>query len=386
MANNTTLNSGSGGDIISDDQITTLNGASIATGEKVQRIKITVGAPATATDVTATTPLPTNNPDLIGSGSIAALSQNVSLSIISGQSAGTVQVTGTWVGTLQFEGTADGSTWIPINGVSAASSIPQPTTTANSLYRITPGGLVSFRVVSTAWTSGTATITIRASAGTGGIFANQILPTKIYDGTNLASIFPATFLRTTDEPRQVFYDPFDAAPDTTNLWTPTTGSGGVAAAVVAGNLSIGTGTAVNGFSKIISIPTFKLPVPGWLGNSFAIAIPDLPASTANAARYWGLFTSPVSPTVAAPVTDGYAFELSTAGKMSCVVYAGGVRTSIADLSAATGTGTQPTDANNHRYIIYVRTDKTYFYIDGLGPTNLVATTNFQTPAIQTLPT
>ena len=329
--------------------------------------------------------LPVNSADASSSGTITALAGSVAL-VLAGQSAGTIQVGGTWVGTLQFEGSLDGTTWTAINATAASTSVPATTTAVNGLFRLTPGGLQQFRIVSTAWTSGTATILMRAALGTSGVYVNHIAPVKLYDGTNLASIFPATFLRTTDEPRQVFYDPFDAAPDTTNVWASTTGSSGVAAAVSGGVLSLGTGTTANGFSKIVSLPTFKLPIPGWLGNSFAIALPDGAAPTANAARYWGLFTSPTTPTVAAPVTDGYIFELATNGKMSCVVYAAGVRTLIADLSASTGTGTQPLNASYHRYIIYVRTDKTYFYIDGLAPANLVATTNFQSPAIQTLPT
>ena len=211
------------------------------------------------------------------------------------------------------------------------------------------------------------------------------VPVKVTDGTNVVSIFPSTFLRTTDEPRQVFYDNFDSAPDTVNVWNSTQGSGGVAAAVVNGILSLGAGTLANGFSKILSIPSFKLPIPGWLGFSDAIALSDGASPTANVARYWGTFSSPAAPTTSAPITDGYVFEESTTGKLSAVVYAAGVRTLIADLSSS-GTNVQPLDALYHRYLIYVRTDKTYYYIDGVGPSNLVATTNFQSPAIQTLGT
>lgn len=58
MADNTTLNAGSGGDIICTDQITTLNGTTIATGEKAQRVKVGFGVDATFQDVTAAAPLP----------------------------------------------------------------------------------------------------------------------------------------------------------------------------------------------------------------------------------------------------------------------------------------------------------------------------------------
>lgn len=114
--------------------------------------------------------------DIIATGSITATAQNVALAI-NGQSSATIQVTGTWVGTMIIEGTTDGTTWLPINGVSAASFTPTPSVSSNNLYRITPGALTSYRILSSGtWTSGTAVITLKASIGTGGIFANQILP------------------------------------------------------------------------------------------------------------------------------------------------------------------------------------------------------------------
>lgn len=208
----------------------------------------------------------------------------------------------------------------------------------------------------------------------------------IGDGTTSASVFPATFLRTSDEPRQVFYDPFDAAVDTTNRWTSTSGSSGVAASTTTGQMSLGTGTTANGYAKLVSQPSFTPSVPAWLGFSSAITIPDLAAPTANSFRFWGAGTTPGTPSVATPLTDAIGFEITTAGKMFAVVYAGGTRTAIQDLSAATGNSKQPTDANQHRYAVYVRTDKAYFYIDGINAASLVATSNFQAPQIQTLPT
>lgn len=201
---------------------------------------------------------------------------------------------------------------------------------------------------------------------------------------NPISAFPATFLRTSDEPHQVFYDPFDSTLDVTNRWTSTQGSSGVAALNTTGQMAMGTGTVANGYSKLTSQPSFTLPIPAWLGVSDAITIPDLAAPTANAYRFWGVGTTPGTPTATAPITDGVGFELSTAGKMFAVVYAGGTRTAIQDLSTS-GNSTQPTDANQHRYIVYIRTDKAYWYIDGITSAQLVATSNFQAPQVQTLP-
>jgi len=205
----------------------------------------------------------------------------------------------------------------------------------------------------------------------------------LYDaGSNASTIFPAGFLRTTDEPRQLFYDPFDSTLDTTNRWvSPTASGGGVAAAVSGGQLTLGSGTTGSGYSYLQSVPSFAPTVPSWFGCSFAIKIEF--AVTTNAARGWGMGSSPGTPTTSVPLTDGVAFEIDTNGKLNAVVYASGTRTVVQDLSSSTGNNTQPADSNFHRYIIYVRTDKTYWYIDNL--LTPVATSNFQAPNVQTTP-
>lgn len=120
--------------------------------------------------------LPTN--DITTSGSIAANLQNVVL-VLNGQSGASVQITGTWVGTITFEGSVDGTNWNPVNAVAASTSIPQSTTVVNGLFRLTPAGLLQLRANMTTYTSGTATLTMRASAGVGGIFANQVVPVTL---------------------------------------------------------------------------------------------------------------------------------------------------------------------------------------------------------------
>lgn len=57
MADNTTLNTGTGGDIIATDDVATLNGAA-SSGVKVQRVKVGHGSDGDFTDTSATNPLP----------------------------------------------------------------------------------------------------------------------------------------------------------------------------------------------------------------------------------------------------------------------------------------------------------------------------------------
>lgn len=186
----------------------------------------------------------------------------------------------------------------------------------------------------------------------------------------------AGYLKVTDEPTQLFYDPFDGTLDTTNVWAVASGNSGVAPTSASGSMTMGTGTVANGYSKLTSIPTFKPAIPAWLAYSDAISIPDAAAPTANALRMWGLGTTPATPTLAAPINDGYFFELN-GSVLSAVVYNAGTRTQIATgLTLATGL---------QRYIIQVRTDRTFFYIGTIDNNGLVGVTNFQSPNVQILP-
>ena len=130
-------------------------------------------------------------PDITASGSLSAPAQTVALAL-SGQSGAAAQITGTWSGTITFEATLDGTNWVAINAVSASTSTPQTTTTANGLYRLTPGGVAQIRANATALATGSAVVSLRASAGVGGTFANQILPTKNTDGTSTQAIKAAS--------------------------------------------------------------------------------------------------------------------------------------------------------------------------------------------------
>jgi len=58
MADNTTLNTGTGGDVISADELVTLNGAASSGSVKVQRVKAGFGVDGDFTDASLTNPMP----------------------------------------------------------------------------------------------------------------------------------------------------------------------------------------------------------------------------------------------------------------------------------------------------------------------------------------
>ena len=206
--------------------------------------------PVTGTFFQTTQPVSiATDTDTIGSGSIAALNATVAVAL-SGKSAMRIQITGTWVGTLQFEGTVDGTNWIAVNAVQAGSTtIPQNTAT-NGVFSPTPAGFVSFRVNATAWTSGTATVSLRASAGAGGVYLNQALPAF--------AVIPAFKIDQT-------------TPGTTNL------------VQISGTVPV-SGTFFQG-TQPVSIATMpSTPVTGtFFQGTQPVSIATLPALTAGAA-------------------------------------------------------------------------------------------------------
>lgn len=118
---------------------------------------------------------PVDTIDTTATGALAALNAVLAVST-AGRSGAAIEVTGAFVGTIQFEGSLNGTTWTPINAVQAGTTNILQTTTVPGLYRLTPGGLQQIRANMIAWTSGSAAIAMRASLAVGGIFFNQALP------------------------------------------------------------------------------------------------------------------------------------------------------------------------------------------------------------------
>ena len=107
------------------------------------------------------------SPLLSTSGTITANGQDVTADLTNLSVAGlTVQITGTWSGTLSFQGSNDGgTTWVATSVTTAVATgaILLTTTTTNNLFVVIIAGAGKFRVTATAWTSGTANIYIRHS-------------------------------------------------------------------------------------------------------------------------------------------------------------------------------------------------------------------------------
>lgn len=176
--------------IVQDDEVTTVNGGAVA-ASKVQRMKMdSVGADGAHRDVSKDFPLPVYKPNRSATGSLTALNSAVSL-VLDGDGDVSMDIAVTaLVGTIVFEQRLPGGTWFQTNATVSATSGPTPiyVNPASGLYRLTSGGAGEVRVRVSAFTSGSAVVIIGSSASSNGIYANQILPARLFDGTNAAAI------------------------------------------------------------------------------------------------------------------------------------------------------------------------------------------------------
>lgn len=106
-------------------------------------------------------------PDLTASGSITANAQTVTLAL-NGCGSVWLQITGPFSAILNFEGTVDGTTYFYVYGQQETDSTPGiATNSAAGNWQFPVSGLSSMRVRCSSYTSGTAIVTMRGSAGSG---------------------------------------------------------------------------------------------------------------------------------------------------------------------------------------------------------------------------
>lgn len=88
-----------------------------------------------------------------GSGCVVTYLGNLPSTAVS------VQVSGTWVGTIVFEGSNDGTTYLPLLGQTTDSpAVYASSATGNGRWLVPALGALYVRIRATAWTSGSATV------------------------------------------------------------------------------------------------------------------------------------------------------------------------------------------------------------------------------------
>jgi hypothetical protein len=139
--------------------------------------------------------------DVTGSGNITVLNANLATGTptagstvalaVNGQSILSVQVEGTWTGTLEIQGTVDNTNWVQLIGVSnlntgaLSATIPSA---ATGLYQIGCGGLIGCRVTASAAMTGTAIITARVSVALGNVAIDAPIPAGTNSIGNLGTV------------------------------------------------------------------------------------------------------------------------------------------------------------------------------------------------------
>lgn len=94
-------------------------------------------------------------------GTISALNGAVTLAWREFYNGGVgVQVTGTFSGTLTYQMTIDGTNWVAVQATNVTTGAAATTTTATGIAFFNVVGAQSVRVTATAWTSGSAVVTV----------------------------------------------------------------------------------------------------------------------------------------------------------------------------------------------------------------------------------
>lgn len=81
---------------------------------------------------------------------------------VRGYGGAAIQLSGTWVATVQFEATADGTTWVAVNATASNGTTPATSATANGAYILSAVGFQAVRARVSAWTSGVVVVSLRA--------------------------------------------------------------------------------------------------------------------------------------------------------------------------------------------------------------------------------
>ncbi len=300
-----------------------------------------------------------------------------------------VYITGTWAGTLSFQGSIDGTHYVPVLAFNTTTGAPVQSTTApvsgtagDGEWTIPCAGYADIQVVGNTVSSGTATVWLDAGSGSptaisvaaGGfapagaaIIGN---PTLIGAATDNLIVSPFAFgeayrLRVGQE-ELCFLDTFDGTTVNTVRWTQSTST--MTQAQTAANLNMNSGSnhTASTYSILTSTKSFLM------NGEFALECRIKAAITTqtNATIELGFFTAA---TTSAP-TNGVFFRITSAGVQELVINYNGTETTSTIATAITAT-------DFYTYVIYMY--GTTARLDILAWDNsLFATTTLQIPATQ----
>jgi hypothetical protein len=100
-------------------------------------------------------------------GSLNAVGNSAQMGVV-GYAGVAIQLTETWVGTVLFQATVDGSTWVSVNGLPPDSTTPASSATATGVWVFSAAGFKSIRAYCSAFSSGPIGVTLRADTAAPG--------------------------------------------------------------------------------------------------------------------------------------------------------------------------------------------------------------------------
>lgn len=169
-----------------------------------------LGAAATAAstpvNIASDQVVPVFSNDIVASGNITATNSNpntgtptagstVAVSPLNGQGVATVQITGTYTGALTFQVTADGVNWLNQSYATSITGTPSIVSAVTSAqtgeFQANVVGQTGFRISCNGAITGSAAVTIRASAATAPVLSQVALAAGAANiGTALTNFVP----------------------------------------------------------------------------------------------------------------------------------------------------------------------------------------------------
>lgn len=176
MADNTILNTGAGGDSVRDKD---------RAGVKTQIVGIDVAiGSGTESLMTSTNGMPVRSAVVQQATNNLTAAAQAQTFTLQGEAAMTVQLAGTWVGTVVFEASNDNSNWSTINAQRAGDNTITQTvsnTAGDDVYRLGIAGFLFVRTRCSAYTSGTIVVTSATSMSAATAVLSASLPAGTAD-------------------------------------------------------------------------------------------------------------------------------------------------------------------------------------------------------------
>jgi hypothetical protein len=115
------------------------------------------------------------------------------MSDVSGYSSLAIQISGTWTGTITFEGSINGGDFVAINGIAINGTAIVSSTTANGIFRFNVASLIKVQVRFSTATTGNPAIMLIASSESSNIISNTLtLPAITGAVTTTDSVLPSS--------------------------------------------------------------------------------------------------------------------------------------------------------------------------------------------------